>query len=317
MECQRGRSGGSWTSWTSTFRWLLTDDGQRVLAAAGALDEPDPLRARTALDEPARTPSALLAVALTQAELRTRAREVRRPGRVDVLHARRARAGDPALRGHPPGGPAQGVRRRDGDRPRLRDRRRPGRLRPGRASPRRRRPRPGAGRGRLREPRGARPRRRGAGRRRDRGRHPPRSTWPSPTRRAGPAAGRTFDVDDWTPPLVLRGVAAGPRRLRQGRPGHPARADPRRRRGRVGQRPRRGQGGRAVGRPARHDRAPGHRHRRGRPGHADRRGRPGRRTSSRSGGSSTSRTARSSGPAWSPRSPPASAAGWSTSTSPT
>ena len=57
-----------------SVRWLLTDDGQQVLAQACALDEPDPLRARAALER-ARpgTPSELLAVALTQAELRDRA----------------------------------------------------------------------------------------------------------------------------------------------------------------------------------------------------------------------------------------------------
>ena len=60
------------------------------------------------------------------------------------------------------------------------------------------------------------------------------------------------------PAVVLRRVAAGRRGLREDRPGHPARGDPRRRRGRVGQRPRRGEGGRALGRPARHRRPPRH-----------------------------------------------------------
>ena len=64
-----------------------------------------------------------------------------------------------------PGRPA-GRRRSPAQRhrPRLRHRRRPGRLRAGRADRRRRRPRPGAGRGRRGQPRRARPGRRGAGR---------------------------------------------------------------------------------------------------------------------------------------------------------
>ena len=57
-------------------RWLQTEDGQRVLAAAGALEEPDPLRAHAALARACPgTPSPLLAAALTQAELRGRAAE--------------------------------------------------------------------------------------------------------------------------------------------------------------------------------------------------------------------------------------------------
>lgn len=59
-----------------SVQWLLTDDGRRVLGQACALDEPDPLRARSALERACPgTPSALLAVALTQADLRTRAVE--------------------------------------------------------------------------------------------------------------------------------------------------------------------------------------------------------------------------------------------------
>src|SRR6185312_7632618 len=49
-------------------------ESQRVLARATGLDEPDPLRAHAALDRACPgTPSELLAVALTQAELRARA----------------------------------------------------------------------------------------------------------------------------------------------------------------------------------------------------------------------------------------------------
>ena len=83
-------------------------------ARPSALDEPDPLRAHDPrCARTARTPAAALAAALTQAELRVRARgEVRRAGRVDVLHARRARAGHPALgrrRTGPPGWSAFGA----------------------------------------------------------------------------------------------------------------------------------------------------------------------------------------------------------------
>ena len=57
-------------------RWLQSDEGQGVLARACALDEPDPLRARTTLERACPgTPPALLAAALTQAELRRRAAE--------------------------------------------------------------------------------------------------------------------------------------------------------------------------------------------------------------------------------------------------
>ena len=58
------------------MRWLLTEDGQHVLQRACALDEPDPLRARSALARACPgTPSERLAVALTQADLRARAVE--------------------------------------------------------------------------------------------------------------------------------------------------------------------------------------------------------------------------------------------------
>jgi SAM-dependent methyltransferase len=58
----------------ASVEWLLTEDGQRVLALAESLHEPDPLRAHTALQRSAPgTPSELLAVALTQAALRAAA----------------------------------------------------------------------------------------------------------------------------------------------------------------------------------------------------------------------------------------------------
>ena len=40
-ECQRG-----WPVDVESVRWLRSEDGQRVLDRAGALDDPDPLRAR-------------------------------------------------------------------------------------------------------------------------------------------------------------------------------------------------------------------------------------------------------------------------------
>ncbi len=57
-----------------SVQWLLTEDGQRVLDVAASLDEPDPLRAHSALERACPgTPSDLLAVALTQASLRAHA----------------------------------------------------------------------------------------------------------------------------------------------------------------------------------------------------------------------------------------------------
>jgi SAM-dependent methyltransferase len=53
------------------FRWLLTDDGQRLLARAGEVVGDDPLRAQTALRREASAEH--VAAALTQATLRVRA----------------------------------------------------------------------------------------------------------------------------------------------------------------------------------------------------------------------------------------------------
>ncbi len=56
------------------LRWLLTEDGQQLLAAADAIDLPDPLRAHDQLARSAPgTDPALLAAALTQVDLRRRA----------------------------------------------------------------------------------------------------------------------------------------------------------------------------------------------------------------------------------------------------
>ena len=111
---------------------------------------------------------------------------------------------------------------RDPDRPRLRHRRRPGRLRPGRDHLCRRRPRPGAGRGRRGQPRGAGPRRCGDRRGRHHGRHLPLRRGVrrpgAPVRARAQLRRRRLD-----PALVLRADAAEPRLLREGRPRHPAR----------------------------------------------------------------------------------------------
>ena len=86
---------------------------------------------------------------------------------------------------------------------------------------------------------------RGEGRRRDHRRHDPlrrgvrRSRTP-----LGHAAAPSTPTGGAT--LVVRRGPVAPRRLREGRPRHPARPGPGRRRGRVGQRPRRGQGGRSL-----------------------------------------------------------------------
>lgn len=53
------------------FRWLLTDDGQRLLARAGELADLDPLRAQTVLRKDGFEP-AYVAAAMTQVELRAR-----------------------------------------------------------------------------------------------------------------------------------------------------------------------------------------------------------------------------------------------------
>ena len=57
-------------------RWLLTDEGQGLLATAESLEEPDPLRARERLARSAPgIPAAYVATALTQAELRRKGAE--------------------------------------------------------------------------------------------------------------------------------------------------------------------------------------------------------------------------------------------------
>src|SRR4051812_27308828 len=75
MECQRGYGRGVVVD-VGSVQWLGSEDGQRVLAAAMELDEPDPLRARDALGRACPgTPGDRLAVALTQVELRARAED--------------------------------------------------------------------------------------------------------------------------------------------------------------------------------------------------------------------------------------------------
>ena len=233
----------------------MAADRRRTALLAAPSGPADSLRAQTALRrtaEPAR-----VAAALTQAELRIKgAREVRRPRRPDVLHARRARAGHPAPGRRAPGGPAgrvlgattvidlgcgiggdliavaragltcAGV---DLD---------PVRVEVARANL----DALGlAGAVAVADATTVDP-------------SPFDVAFADPARRS--ARGRTFDVDDWTPPWsFVESLLTGDACVKIA-PGIPHDLVPARRRGRVGQRPRRGQGGRAVGRPARHRRPP-------------------------------------------------------------
>ena len=243
------------------FRWLLTDDGQQLLAQAAEAPD-DELKAQAQLRRVAtgstEERAAHVAAALGQVTLRRKAAaQARRRRRPDVLHPRRARAGHPGHRGRPPGRAPRGRLGRVGDRPGLRHRRRPGRVRPSRDHQRRGRHSTRSGsrwHGPTWPPSGLpgavsvadattrrhQPLRRGVRR-------------PGPPYRPGPdLLARRLD-----PALDLRGGAPAPRRLREGGAGHPARADPGRRGGRVGQRRRRGEGGRALVGPAGHHRAGG------------------------------------------------------------
>ncbi len=94
-----------------------------------------------------------------------------------------------------------------------------------------------------------------------------------PARRS--AKGRSFDVDEWTPPWPFVSNAVRARLLRQARARHPPPTRARGGGGRVGQRPPRGQGGRALVGAAGDGPASGHGDRRRRPRHPDRRGRSG------------------------------------------
>ena len=182
------------------FRWLLTDDGQQLLERAAALAGTDELHAQETLR---RTASAEhVAAALTQVGLRERAT---------------AKFGADALRMYfTPDGLEQATRARVAAHRAARlvafetrtlidlglwDRRRPAGRQPGRADLRGRGPRPApGGRGRG-EPRGARPPRRGRGRRRHARISPFDVAFADPARRSD--RGRTFRVDDWTPPWTF------------------------------------------------------------------------------------------------------------------
>ena len=205
----------------ATFRWLLTDDGQRLIEAAAtayADHDGDPVGAATALrgTERGGGPRPAGGRAHPGAAAGAGGAEAGRGRAADVLHPRRARAGDPRPGRRAPGGPAGGRRRRLGDRPRLRHRRRPGRVRPRGAHHRRRGRRPGPGGRRVGQPRRPRPRRRGAGR----GRHDarPRGLRRGVRRPGAPLA----DADASSTPTAGRprgrswpGCSAPPRRQRR------------------------------------------------------------------------------------------------------
>ena len=187
-----------------------------------------------------------VAAALGQVELRRHADgQARRRRGPDVLHPRRARAGHPRRRRAATGPRASRVGGAERRRPDLRHRRRPGRLRPGRPDHGRDRPRPAPGRDGAGQPRRARARRRGQ-RRATR----PRSTSRPSARRTPTPPGAAHAAElprrRLDAAVDVRRVAAHRPRLRQGRAGHPALAGAGRRRGGVGQRPGRGQGGRAL-----------------------------------------------------------------------
>ena len=94
-----------------------------------------------------------------------------------------------------------------------------------------------------------------------------------PARRSG--RGRTFHVEDWTPPWSFVETLLTRDSCVKVAPGIPHCPAPARRGGGVGQRPGRGQGGGAVVGPSRHGGASRHGDRRRRTGDADRGGRPG------------------------------------------
>ena len=204
----------------ASFSWLLTDDGQRADRGRRDRVRRPRRRSRRRRDRPARAagagrrprpagggahPGRSCGCARCRSSARTRCGCTSPP----TVSSRRPATGSREHRA----ARLVGRRRRVGGRPRLRHRRRPGRVRPGRAHHRRRGPRPGPGGDRRGQPRGARPRGRGAGRRRDHAR--PRALRRG-VRRPGPPLrrGRVFDVDGWTPPWPfvagLLGAAAPP-----------------------------------------------------------------------------------------------------------
>ena len=266
-----------------TFRWLLTDDGQRLIGAAAtayADHDGDPVGAANALRGAAEVDPDRRAAALTQVQLRVRAvpkfgedalrmyftpdgLEQATRDRVAEHRAARLVAADVGSvidLGCGIGGDLVAFARAglttagiDADPVRVADR--------------------------VRQPRGPRPGRRGPGR----GRHHPR---PLRVRRRlrrpraplGTRAGLRRGRLDAA--VAVRGRAARRRRpaqCREGRPGHPALPGARRRRGRVGERVRRGEGGGVVVVGPGDLSPPGHRDRHRRARHPHRGGRPVRR----------------------------------------
>ena len=184
-----------------TFRWLLTDDGQALLAAATAA-EGSALQVQAALRETAQRPSRSRRPSARSSSGPTRRRSsaTTRPGctspatassRPPVPPVANHRAARLAVAGPSVIDLTCGI---GGDLVAF-----------ARAGPDhgRHRPRPAPGRDGARQPRRARSRRRGAAsptRRRSTSRPSARRT---PTRRGAAPAGRSFRADDWTPPWTF------------------------------------------------------------------------------------------------------------------
>ena len=255
------------------FAWLLTDDGQAVLARAveaAGQDGYDELAVQAQLRRTTTAPQRVATV-IGQAELRRRA--VVKFGdlaqRMYFTHDGLEQATRHSVATHRAGRLQAAAVTQSADRPGVRHRWRPGRLRARWHHHRRGGPRPGAGGGRPRQPRGARARRSCPGGRRDPGRPLAvrrRLRRPCPPR---PAEAAPSTSTEWDAAVVVRRGPAAPRnacvKLAPGIPDtlwcpHGVEAEWVSDRGEV-------EGGSAAGRVvAGHGGAPRHGDRRGRPG---------------------------------------------------
>ena len=208
------------------FRWLLTHEGQRLLAAATDARRATPCRRRPPCGarparsrSPPRSPRCSCAGGRRRSSATSRSGCTSRPKassrppgcRSPTHRAARLRAADTATLIDLGCGIGGDLRR----------------LRPRRDHLCRRRPRPGAGRSGRGQPRGAGPRRCGDRRGRDHGRHLPLRRG---VRRPGAPVGARAQLRRrrLDPAVGLRADAPGPRLLREGRPRHPARPRARR-----------------------------------------------------------------------------------------